>query len=88
MTTAPTDLLGASAQRLLDLGLSGVALLALGWFLWQLWKARESDRARTDARYEAIQEKRIAEQKTALDAVSKAVDTLERVSDTLQRSHQ
>lgn len=87
MTPSP-GILDASAQRLIDLGLSGVALLALGWFLWQLWKARESDREKADARYETVQEKRVAEQVTALDAVSKAVDTIEATIDRLERSRQ
>lgn len=87
MTPSP-GIIDASAQRLIDLGLSGVALLALGWSIWQLWKARESDREKSDARYETVQEKRVAEQATALDAVSKAVDTIEATIDRLERSRQ
>lgn len=78
----------ASAQRLIDLGLSGVALLALGFMFWKLWEAREKDRRDADARYEGVQEKRITEQRAALDAVSKAVNTLDTAIETLTRSHQ
>lgn len=79
----PTDILGAAGQRLIDLGLSGVVILGLAWFAWQLWKAREADRER----YEIVQEKRITEQVSALGAVSKAVDTVETTIQTLTRSH-
>ena len=78
----------ASAQRLIDLGLSGVALLALGFVVLKLWEAREKDREKADARYETVQEKRVAEQVTALDAVSKAVETVEATIDRLERSQQ
>lgn len=84
----PTSLLDTSAQRLIDLGLSGVALLALGFMFWKLWEARERDRDKAAERYEAVQEKRINEQKVALDAVSKAVNTVETTIETLTRSHQ
>lgn len=86
--TQTGDIFGDSAQRLMDLGLSGIALLALGFLFWKLWEARELDRKEASARYEAVQEKRIAEQKTALDAVSKALNTVETTIETLQRSHQ
>lgn len=87
MTPSP-GILDASAQRLIDLGLSGVALLALGFMFWKLWEAREKDRRDAETRYEAVQEKRITEQRAALDAVSKAVNTVETTIDALQRSHQ
>jgi predicted negative regulator of RcsB-dependent stress response len=86
--TPSPGIIDASAQRLIDLGLSGVALLALGWFCWQLWQAREKDRAKAEERYESVQEKRITEQRAALDAVSKAVNTLDTAIETLTRSHQ
>ncbi len=82
------DLLGAATQRLIDLGLSGVVILALGYAFLRLWDQREKDRLRADERYEAVQEKRIAEQASALDAVGKAVDTVETTIETLTRSHQ
>ncbi len=84
----PTSIIDTSAQRLIDLGLSGVALLALGFMFWKLWEARERDREKAAERYEAVQEKRINEQKVALDAVSKAVNTVETTIETLTRSHQ
>lgn len=87
MTPSP-GIIDASAQRLIDLGLSGVALLALGFLFWKLWEAREKDRAKAEERYEAVQEKRITEQRAALDAVSKAVNTLDTAIETLTRSHQ
>lgn len=87
MTPSP-GILDASAQRLIDLGLSGVALLALGFMFWKLWEAREKDRRDAEERYEAVQEKRITEQRAALDAVSKAVNTLDTAIETLTRSHQ
>lgn len=86
--TPPAGLIDASAQRLIDLGLSGVALLALGFMFWKLWEAREKDRDKAEARYETVQEKRIIEQAAALDAVSKALNTVETTIETLQRSHQ
>ncbi len=82
------DLLGAATQRLIDLGLSGVVILALAYAFLRLWDQREKDRTRADERYEAVQEKRIAEQASALDAVGKAVDTVETTIETLTRSHQ
>lgn len=82
------DLLGAATQRLIDLGLSGVVILALGYAFLRLWDQREKDREKADARYEAVQEKRITDQATALDAVSKAVDTVETTISTLTRSQQ
>lgn len=88
MTPSAGGLLDAGAQRLIDVGLSGVALLALGFMFWKLWEAREKDRLDADARYEKVQESRVAEQATALDAVSKALDTVDRTIETLQRSHQ
>jgi Flp pilus assembly protein TadB len=84
----PTSVLDSSAQRLIDLGLSGVALLALGFMFWKLWEARERDRDKAAERYEEVQEKRINEQRAALDAVSKAVNTVETTIETLTRSHQ
>lgn len=84
----PTSVLDSSAQRLIDLGLSGVALLALGFMFWKLWEARERDRDKATERYEEVQEKRINEQRAALDAVSKAVNTVETTIETLTRSHQ
>lgn len=81
-------IIDASAQRLIDLGLSGVALLALGFMFWKLWEAREKDRRDAESRYESVQEKRITEQRAALDAVSKAVNTLDTAIETLTRSHQ
>jgi uncharacterized protein YlxW (UPF0749 family) len=81
-------IIDASAQRLIDLGLSGVALLALGFLFWKLWEAREKDRTKAEERYESVQEKRITEQRAALDAVSKAVNTLDTAIETLTRSHQ
>ncbi len=87
MTPSP-GILDLGAQRLIDLGLSGVALLALGFMFWKLWEAREKDRREAEARYESVQEKRITEQRAALDAVSKAVNTVETTIDALQRSHQ
>lgn len=86
--TPPAGLIDASAQRLIDLGLSGVALLALGFMFWKLWEARESDRNKAEARYEKVQESRVTEQAAALDAVSKALNTVETTIETLQRSHQ
>lgn len=86
MTPSP-GLLDAATQRLVDVGLSGVALLALGFMFWKLWEAREKDRRDADARHEAVQEKRINEQRAALDAVSKAVNTLDTAIETLTRSH-
>ena len=82
------DLLNAATQRLLDVGLSGVALVALGFMFWKLWEAREKDRGKYEERYEAVQERRIVEQKAALDAVSKAVGTLDTAIETLTRSRQ
>lgn len=83
----PATILDASAQRLIDLGLSGVVILALGFALLKLWEAREKDRDRADTRYETVQEKRIAEQVVALSAVDKAVGTVETTIQTLTRSH-
>ncbi len=82
------DLLGAATQRLIDLGLSGVVIIGLAFAFLRLWDQREKDRTRADERYEAVQEKRIAEQASALDAVGKAVDTVETTNETLTRSHQ
>jgi Tfp pilus assembly protein PilO len=86
--TPSPGIIDASAQRLIDLGLSGVALLALGFMFWKLWEAREKDRDKAETRYETVQEKRITEQAAALDAVSKALNTVETTIETLQRSHQ
>jgi hypothetical protein len=86
--TPSPGIIDASAQRLIDLGLSGVALLALGFLFWKLWEAREKDRDKAEARYETVQEKRLTEQRAALDAVSKAVNTLDTAIETLTRSHQ
>lgn len=88
MNPTPGGILDAGAQRLIDVGLSGVALLALGFMFLKLWEAREKDRDRADTRYETVQEKRVSEQATALDAVSKAIDTVDRTIDALERSHQ
>lgn len=87
MTPSP-GIFDASAQRLIDLGLSGVALLALGFMFWKLWEAREKDRDKAETRYEKVQESRVTEQAAALDAVSKALNTVETTIETLQRSHQ
>lgn len=87
MTPSP-GILDASAQRLIDLGLSGVAVLALAFVCLKLWEAREKDRDRASQLYEVVQEKRINEQKVALDAVSKAVNTLDTAIETLTRSRQ
>jgi predicted negative regulator of RcsB-dependent stress response len=86
--TPSPGIIDASAQRLIDLGLSGVALLALGFMFWKLWEAREKDRDKAEARYEKVQESRVTEQAAALDAVSKALNTVETTIETLQRSHQ
>jgi predicted negative regulator of RcsB-dependent stress response len=86
--TPSQGIFDASAQRLIDLGLSGVALLALGFMFWKLWEAREKDRDKAEARYEKVQESRVTEQAAALDAVSKALNTVETTIETLQRSHQ
>ena len=86
--TPSSDLLGAAGQRLIDVGLSGVGLLALAWAFWKLWEARDRDRIKADERYEAVQEKRIAEQRTALDAIAKVSDTLDRAYERETRSHQ
>jgi len=81
-------MLGAATQRLIDLGLSGVVIIGLAVAFLRLWDQREKDRTRAEDRYEMVQEKRIAEQATALDAVGKAVDTVETTIETLTRSHQ
>lgn len=86
--TQPTGLIDAAGQRLIDLGLSGVVILALGAMFYLLWQARERDRLKADERYEGVQEKRIVEQKAALDAVGKALNTIETTIETLTRSHQ
>ncbi len=77
-----------AVTRLIDQGLSGVVILVLLLALWQLWLAREKDRRAADDRYERVQENRIAEQRTALDAVSKALDTVDTTIETLTRNRQ
>lgn len=81
-------LVDAAGQRLIDLGLSGIVIMGLCAALVFLWRARERDRDKVDA----VQEKRINEQKVALDAVGKAIASTdanrEALVDALTRSRQ
>lgn len=65
----------ATMQRLIDIGLSGVAIIGLVWFCSFLWKAREAGLTKIEEQLE----KRIAEQTASRDAVVKAIATLDAV---------
>lgn len=84
-------LLSAAGQRLIDVGLSGVVILGLCWALVQLWQAREKERLSYAAKVDEVQEKRITEQRVALEAVGKAIASTEAnreaLVNALTRSH-
>lgn len=64
--------ISGSIDALLQLGIAGVVILALGFVCWRMF-----------AKYDAAQEKRIAEGRESVKALETNTDALNRLTDRL-----
>ena len=60
-------------QGFLDQGVLGLIIVALGFAVWRLW-----------AKYDDIQEKRIAESRESIKAIETSTNTLETLTEVLR----
>lgn len=66
-------MLDKAFEQLLEHGLPGIAIIILLYAVWKLW-----------AKYDEIQEKRIAESREGLKAIEQNTNTLETIVEVLK----
>lgn len=76
--------LNAIGATLINMGLPGIVILALAWVCWQMRKEGRADLAALQAKYDDLQEKRVAEGRESLNALNNTTNVLDDVLKAIQ----